>query len=227
MKNTTLVFLSILLFQGISYSQESENKPKKAEGTTNFFTSQKNTISLSPIQLSFSQMHISYERRFGKMNSMMLVGTLLHNRDAANNTMYGYSFGWSAEVHYRKYVFTTELKTPKKPSTLNSMGLYVSPFLGYQYLEREIFSYYFDNNLNNYSEFYFHSLHNAVQFGLLAGINFNFFKGRLNLDLYGGFAEKLSFENGYFGSGGIYPGILQFGVLGIIPRGNLQVGFNF
>lgn len=230
MKKIALIIAFFGLCTQTSFAQLSKEELKARE--KEMFLNKKNTLSLSPFNIMFKQMQFSYERRFGNRNSFMLVSSILHNRDAAYNSAYGYNFGFAAELHYRKYIYSTTLRRKKNPDSQNTMGVYAAPFAGYQYLERELVYPNLDLNGDYIGEFWDQSYQNAVQIGLVGGVHFHLLKGRLSLDFYGGFAEKLSFVGGpsaFFGNPYFqnYPGVLQFDVFGIIPKANMQIGFNF
>lgn len=229
MKNLAL-FIALLSLSISSFAQLSKEEIKAKE--KEMFLNDKNTISVSPFNIMFKQMQFSYERRFGNKNSLVLVSSILHDRDAARNASAGYTFGLAAELHYRKYVYTTTFNRKKNPDSQNTMGVYAAPFAGYQYLERDLVYENYDINGIYQSEFWNQTYQNAIQVGLVSGVNFNLLRGRLHLDFYGGFAEKLSFIGGpsaFFGNPYFqtYPGVLQYDVFGIIPKANMQVGFNF
>lgn len=234
MKIKVLVSSIFLLITVFTFGQRlsPEERAERKEAEKEIFLMKKNTISVSPANIMFKQFQFSYERKFGNKNSFMLLASILHDRDAKYNSAFGYNFGLATELHYRKYIYSTLLKKKKVPSTQNVFGIYVAPFVGYQYLERE--QYYEEWDINgNITDIYSNQdFHNAVQLGLVSGINLNLLKGRLSLDFYAGFAEKLSFQGGGYNPNVPYyywsnPGILQFDIFGIIPKANMQVGFSF
>jgi len=217
MKKIILSIASFVLIINTGISQSSIQNGNLEENR-NIFLLNKNTLSFSPFNIIFNQFQFSYERRFGKNNSFMLLGSILHNRDAMYNSYTGYQFGLASELHYRKYIYNTSLKTKKNPGSKNAIGMYFAPFLGYQYLERELNEiYHYGPNENDFIEYQGHGIQNAVQLGLVSGFNLNLLKGRLNIDLYAGFAEKLSFANDNvvnYRSGVIDPGILKIRCFG-------------
>jgi len=145
----------------------------------------------------------------------MLSASLLHNEQ---NNYGGIRLGASAELHFRKYLVYTYLRKKKNPDSKNTMGFYVSPYAGYQYLESSN-DYYTQNQLLATNQYY-----NSAQFGVLTGINFNIIKGIMHLDFSAGLAEKVTFT-GDGQSRTHYT--LQAGTTGIIPKANIQLGFNF
>lgn len=223
--------LAVLIFlAGTLYSEDAIEK-----NITNYEAMPQNTFYVSPINFTFKNLQIGYERNLKKGNSLLLRASIGY--DSYNDSYlpeYEYSYKEmvvTTELSYRKYIIYSkfnELKNlDKNKSKSNFWGLYISPFLAYQYAEGNNISLsidYFTNEFVDRSSKYHQ---NAIVGGLYLGSRFDLVKGRITLDVYAGVGMKynniVSSATGSYFDGGIY----NIGVTGIVPRGNIDFGFNF
>ena len=159
MKNI-LVVLIFTFMVGLVFSQEIEKKTF-AELEKEILLKKKNTISVSPFQLIFSEIMFSYERKFKDLNSIVILGSFANKNFKSDDGGYLAAFG---ELHYRRYIFVTPL-TLKKES-LNSFGIFTGAFGGYGYVHETFVKYHFDYNTNTRTLVNGSLFHNEVKFGL-------------------------------------------------------------
>ncbi len=234
MKNA-IITLSLVCFTLSTFAQNTSELSKK-EYNKKVFLRQKNTISFSPFNLAFRQIVISYERKFGNKNSFVLQNSFkIPNTSKKTNypSRFSSSFKFNSEIQYRRYLTYFQLRKNKFPDTKNAFGVYLAPLVGYEYGEqhyRSVENEYSGLGTFNYSADKFF---NALQGGLLAGVNFDIIYGKLSVQLYVGAAYKHSWvihNQSHFGVNTYYsmkPGIMAYAYTGFIPKINFQLGFNF
>lgn len=233
MKKTLILIFVFVSFYSLSYAQETSLETKK-EYNKNVFLQHKNTISFSPFDLALSKGIISYERKFGNKNSFVFQNAYqMYGNLKKNSERKSRAFKFNTEVQYRRYLSYFQLRKNKFPDTKNAFGVYVAPFVGYEYGEqhyRSVEDEYDGLGTFNYSADKFF---NAVQGGLLAGINFDFLYGKISVQLNGGMAYKHSWVIHNKTHQSVYtyhkmkPGIMSYGTTGFIPKINFQIGYNF
>lgn len=142
------------------------------------------------------------------------------------------SFKFYSEVQYRRYLTYFQLRKNKFPDTKNAFGVYVAPLFNYEYGEQHYNTpeELNDNTVIDYSEDKFY---NAIQGGILAGVNFDILYGKISLQLNVGAAYKHSWlihnksHENVFDYRKMNGGIMAYGTTGFIPKVNFQIGYNF
>lgn len=224
-----IFLISLALFAGVIYAQNEFDK-----NIANYEAMPKNTFYISPFNFIIKNLQIGYERNLKKGNSLLLRSSIGYDSYSDSYLPeYDYSFKQmvvTTELSYRKYVIYSkinELKNlEKNKSKSNFWGLYVSPFLAYQYAEGNNVSLSVDHFTNEFVDRSSKYHQNAIVGGLFLGSRFDLVKGKITIDVYAGIGMKY---NNTVSSTGAYfdPGAYNIGVTGIVPRGNIDFGFNF
>ncbi|MBP7477703.1 MAG: hypothetical protein KA797_04200 [Chitinophagales bacterium] len=187
----------------------------------------KNAITFSPMKLINNEIEIGIERKLSRLISLKLEASLISNsndysyRNNNNNVT-----GTNLMIAFRKYIFYDQIINKKQSQNL--WGVYLSPFVQYQYIERKDFYEQYDINGNLLRTELQKSHQNAFMAGLITGMRFDIAKGLISFDFNVGFATKISEVTGptnnlYYGG----PREHYYGKQGIIPTGNATIGFNF
>lgn len=187
----------------------------------------KNSITFSPMKLIDNEIEFGIEHKFSRLISLKLEASLISNsndysyRNNNNNVT-----GTNMMIAFRKYIFYDQIYNRKQSQNL--WGVYISPFLRYQYITRKTTTEDYDINGKLLSTVTEKSFQNALMAGLVTGMRFDLAKGLISFDFNIGFASKISKVTGdpnYFYYGGAREH--YYGKQGIIPAGNATIGFNF
>lgn len=233
MKKIFFLSFSLLMLCQISFAQNTSELSKKEYNKTVFLQS-KNTISFSPFNLALSQGVLSYERRFGNKNSLVFQNSFnLFSNKYKERIDFFHSFKFNSEIQYRRYLSYFQLRKKKFPDTKNAMGVYIAPIFNYEYGEQH--SRNLDSDFQNWDSIVYtqDKFYNAVQGGVLAGINFDIIYGKLSVQLNLGAAYKHSWvvynisHDDIVDLRKVKPGIMAYGYTGFVPKVNFQLGYNF
>lgn len=227
-------YLSFILlsFSLLSFSQKP-NKISNKEIQKKVFLEQKNTLSFSPFPLLLHQGILTYERRFGNKNAIVFQSAFkMSGNKKGFSHRHVKNLKFNTEIQYKRYLTYFQLRKNKFPETRNAFGVYIAPLVNYEYGEQHFATKDYDMN-NIFVDYSESKFYNAIQGGVLAGINFDIIYGKLSIQLNGGVAYKHSWvvhnqtHNTVRTYNSMNSGILYYAFTGLVPKLNFQLGFNF
>jgi hypothetical protein len=225
---------SLLILSSMIYLSSNAATPFAKDSIPNLKI---NTIYFSPFQLAHKEIAFGFEHKLSNLGSVKVDASAIWS---PSNTNYYSSFNNEAEVtgtnirlSYRRYLFYNLMSQRKKAGAL--WGVHISPMLHFQHILTKFTSPIIttDINGNKIGEVTPKYHQNAFAPGLLTGVRFDLAKGLITIDANIGFEAKFSkitgnayyYYNGYYNNTGI--GNFNLGYNGILPSGNLSLGFNF
>ncbi|MBK7957247.1 MAG: hypothetical protein IPK03_03525 [Bacteroidetes bacterium] len=108
----------------------------------------KNSITFSPMKLIDNEIEFGIERKFSRLISLKLEASLISR---SNDYNYNYNnndnvTGTNLMLGFRKYIFYDQIINRKQSQNL--WGVYISPFVQYQYIGKKSTSDVYDKNGN-------------------------------------------------------------------------------
>jgi len=186
----------------------------------------KNVFKISPVQFANSTFELNYERYFGNRSSSLLISPSLLLREQNSESLIG--FKWMTQ--YRFY-FSQLRRGLNKTWIFANIGFYGGPYVQYLYAKEDYRGGYYDDNIGVYYDGIFNKEVSTIEGGVITGFQFDLLP-RLVVDFYFGGGIKYAVVEDTIGS--FLPenytynyGILDREYTGVIPRGGLQIGFNF
>jgi len=185
----------------------------------------KNSIKISPVQFANSTFELNYERFFNDKKQSIVISPALLLRETNPESL----LGFKGNVQYR-YYFTHLHESNNKTWFLSNIGFYAGAYAQYLKAQEEYFGSYSDNF--DYHTDLFEKNISSVEGGVLLGIQIDIIP-RFALDFnFGGGVKYADIEDTitpYLNPNDHYNsyGVLDREFTGVVPRGSLQLGFNF
>ena len=186
-----------------------------------------NSIFLAPGNFAFRNIQVGYERFINTKNILMVKANYGSDTNRYNSYNDPFSFVINGELSYRRYILYNIIKKEKVAGKekQNLYGLYIAPFLGYQYAKN--YDYFYNGNSSVLIEYN----NTAILGGVFIGNRFDLAKGLITIDMhFGGGIKGLVQDNTPISNNYYYPnsgGIYQLNTKGFVPKGNIEIGFNF
>lgn len=222
MKKVTLFLILFISINTINAQNKEEEKPQ-----SDFKYHKSNSIYLAPGNFTFRNIQVGYERFINTKNSVVVKANYGSDLNRYNSYNDPNSFVVNAELSYRKYILYSIIKKEKvaDKEKQNLYGLYVSPFIGYQYSKD--YDYFYNGVSSSLVEYN----NSAILGGIYIGNRFDLAKGLITIDMYfGGGVKGLVVDNTPVTNNYYYPrsgGIYQLNTKGFVPKGNVEIAFNF
>ena len=138
-----------------------------------------NTIYFSPFKLINNEVELGIEHKLNRLSSIKFDASLIWlNNNEFSNTFSNYGdemLGSNLTFSFRKYVFYNQIINKKRSENL--WGVYISPMVQYQYLERKSRHETYDINGNSLGMISQKDHQNAFTPGVLTGMRFDLAKG--------------------------------------------------
>jgi len=218
MKKITSILMLFLCWSSIIAQTESTNE---------FKYKKPNSLYLAPGNFTFRNIQVGYERFINTKNSLLVKANYGSDVDRYNSYDEPNSYVINAELSYRKYILYNIIKKDKvaDKEKQNLYGLYLAPFVGFQYAQ--MYDYYYDG-ISTVAIDYTNSY---ILGGIYIGNRFDLAKGLITIDMYfGGGIKGFVKDNTPVPNNYYYPnngGVYQTNTVGFVPKGNVEIGFNF
>jgi len=212
MKN--YIFIALCFFGlGFCFNADAQN------------TEYKNSIKISPAQFANSTFELNYERFFNEKTHSILLSPAFMLRQNSPESLYGFK----GQIQYR-YYFSHLHKDTHKTWKFSNIGFYTGLYTQYLNATEEYWGSYTSNNQNYITELFNKDI-SSIEGGVLIGMQIDIIP-RLVLDLYLGGGIKYAdvedtmtpYIEGEYHS---YYSVLDREYTGVVPKGGLQIGFNF
>ncbi len=206
-----LILVLVLL---VGYAGQSQTSIKDYKYKYNF--------SLSPFSFANSSLDVNLERMLASNKSLVLRGAVKY-RDPGQDL----EVGVLGELQYRYYLMHNGHKSTNHPFNI---ALYAAPYVYVKQLYDESPEFYV--NVIYHDQFYPYQpvnsdiTYNSVGFGIYSGVKGVIFE-RLTIDLFLGGGLDLTYFDTDNNMDNVTFDIFEEGYSGIIPRGNLSIGFLF
>ena len=201
MKIKLAIALVTFLFTGTLFAQ-SRNVVKQVEPVNN-----PNHILFSPLYFFDGTFMLTYERLFRTGSIRITPSFKMQHLDDKDQ-----SEGWGVDVGYKFFL----------KSRPNVPNFYVGPYALYKNIKLKV-PYFYEDGMGTFTR-YDIDTYNIMSAGVDTGIKFIFGRFTLDMSIGGGF--RYAFIDGYTfeNAGSEWKDI---GYKGIVPRGNVSVGFTF
>lgn len=186
----------------------------------------KNALRISPVQFANSTFEVNYERFFNdKKHSIVISPALLLKENEPESLL-----GFKGNIQYRLY-FTHLHKDTHKTWIFSNLAFYGGVYAQYLNATEDYYGSYSDKNFNYVTDIFTKDI-NSYEGGVLLGMQIDIIP-RLALDFnFGGGVKYADVDDSItpylVGDERNYSyGVLDREFTGVVPKGSIQLGFNF
>jgi len=185
----------------------------------------KNVLKISPVQFANSTFEVNYERYFKeKRHSVVISPALLLKQNNPESLI-----GFKGNLQYR-YYFTHLHKDTHKTWIFSNLAFYGGSYVQALTAKEEYWGSYSNENYEYITDIFEKDI-NSIEGGVLLGMQIDIIP-RLALDFYFGggikYADVEDTITTYLDPNRVESyGVLDREYTGVLPKGGLQLGFNF